>query len=70
MARNLRQQEPGRGHRHANAAGTPNIADPGAPRHFDGDVAGQLRLAFLRRVHGLTEAQARALAPLVWEVAR
>lgn len=26
MARNLREQEPGRGSRHANAAGTPNIA--------------------------------------------
>jgi hypothetical protein len=25
MARNLRQQEPGRGSRHANAAGSPNI---------------------------------------------
>jgi len=26
MARNLHEQEPGRGSRHANAAGTPNIA--------------------------------------------
>lgn len=26
MARNLREQEPGRGSRHAKAAGTPNIA--------------------------------------------
>ena len=26
MARNLREQEPGRGSRHAKAAGTPNLA--------------------------------------------
>ncbi len=66
LARNLLAQEPGRGLRHATAAGTPNIADFDSPRHFDGDLAKQLRLAFLRRCHGLSEAQALALASQVW----
>lgn len=70
LARNLRQQEPGRGHRHATAADAPNVADKGAWRHLSEDLAGRLRLALLCRVHGLTEAQARAVAPLAWEVAR
>ena len=66
MARNLRGQEPGRGHRHATAAGTLIIADSCAPRHFGEDMVERLRFAFLRRAYGLTEAQALALVSLVW----
>lgn len=36
MTRNLMQQEPGRGNRHANAARTPNIAQHKAKRHKAG----------------------------------
>ncbi len=65
LARNLRQQEPGRGVRHASAAGTLTISDAGTSCHMVGDLAERLRLMFLRRVYGLTEAQANAFAILV-----
>lgn len=56
-ARNLRQQEPGRDKRHAVAAHVPNIAE-----NIDMRQALRLRMAY-----GLTEAQALALASLIWE---
>lgn len=66
LAHNLLTQEPGRDERHANAAGTPSLDGNTAPRHSCGDLARRLRLARLRRAHGLTGAQASALAALVW----
>lgn len=76
MTRNLLEQEPGRENRHENAAGIPKIAQQKRKRH-NGDTpycigAGvtRLQVAFLMRVHGLTEAQANALAVLVWEGAQ
>jgi len=58
-ARNLREQEPGRDKRHAIAAHVPNIAE-----NIDMRQALRLRMAF-----GLTEAQANALASLIWGAA-
>jgi hypothetical protein len=47
------------------AADTRNVACAGAQRHHDGSLD-VLRLAYLRRYHGVTEAQANALASLIW----
>ena len=58
-ARNLREQEPGRDKHQAIAAGIPKIAQKKKLRQAFG-----LRMAF-----GLTEAQANALASLIWGAA-
>ena len=55
-ARNLRQQEPGRGLRHATAATTPNLANFTLRR----------QTAHLCRAFGLTLAQAIEVAPLAF----
>lgn len=57
VARNLLAQEPGRDNRHANAADKPSLAQKT-----------NLQTRFLVRAHGLTEAQAHALAALIWGV--
>ena len=55
MARNLLAQEPGREYRHAIAADTETIPQKA-----------NLQTRFLMRLHGLTEAQANAMAALIW----
>lgn len=55
VARNLLEQEPGRDNRHATAADHPIVAQKT-----------NLQTRFLVRAHGLTEAQAHALAALIW----
>lgn len=49
----------------AATADTRNVACGGPRRHRSPTVEA-LRLAYLRRLHGVTEAQANALAALVW----
>ena len=56
LARNLHQQEPGRGYRNVQTAGTSNLAQSKLNRQI-------LRL---RLVYGLTQAQTHTLAVLVW----
>lgn len=56
VTRNLHEQEPGRDKCHAIAAHIPNIAE-----NYNQRQALRLRMA-----HGLTEAQAQAIAALVW----
>ena len=46
----------------ASAGGTPELARNADLRQ----CAVRLRVAMLRRLHGLTEAQANALAALIW----
>ena len=73
MTRNLLEQEPGRVESHANAAATPNISLLKQPRQSVGmpdpvtSGPGEImQIGYLRRVHGLTEGQAKAVAALVW----
>jgi hypothetical protein len=51
---------PGREDRYAIAAGNPLLSSPKA------SGMNQLQILYLQRLHGLTEAQAQALAALVW----
>ena len=59
VARFLLTQEPGRVDCHANAVGIQNLAQKT-----------DLQTRFLMRFHGLTEAQAHALAVLIWGAAQ
>jgi hypothetical protein len=63
MVRNLRQQEPGRVDGHALAADTQYIPHQRSARH---NGLNRLQIRYLRRLHGVTEAQAHALAVLIW----
>ena len=60
----------GRGCCQVETAGTPNVAPAQTSRHIPQDVAARLRLALLRRQHGLGEPQARTVASLIWEASR
>lgn len=64
LARNLLTQEPGRGNRHANAAGNPNIAQDAAT--VKADAAWAMQTKRLRLAFGLTLQQAAILAALVF----
>ena len=73
MARNLLQQEPGRGNRFAEAAGTPNIAQDRKPRHKRASLyrvipsaMKALQISKLQRAFGLSAQQAALLAALAY----
>ncbi|QFT60466.1 hypothetical protein FIU94_16675 [Sulfitobacter sp. THAF37] len=63
LARNLFAQEPGRVDCHANAANTQMIPQQKSARH---NGSNRLQIHYLRRLHGVTEAQAHVLAALIW----
>lgn len=55
-----RAAQPGLGNRYAEAAGILKVTQA------KGRAMTRLRILYLRRLHGLIEAQAQALAALVW----
>jgi hypothetical protein len=64
MARNLLAQEPGRVESHALAASF-KIISQRKPARYNSD-ASVAQIHKLRRLHGLTDTQARLVAGLAW----
>lgn len=73
MARSLLQQVPGRGTHLREETRVNNVIQSSKKLHTvltppqqDGIDLNRLQVLYLRRLHGLTEAQAQAIAALVW----